>query len=200
MEASPPVVRAREIPFENADLDLRVLRRSNIVTELRKVIADASQACFETARLVLVIVNAKDVEVLAGKVNDLLAPDHVIRALLAAGNDARTRSDLAQPAAVNVDDLGVRLRREAVVHGLIVDLEVADPVGLAVAVRCAQLAPFRRWRVVQVMDPVRGVLNLLGADAGRRQNDQRLAAKLPAQSQELVRPKAVVVRVAAPER
>ena len=107
---------------------------------------------------------------------------------------------LAQPAAVDVDDLGVLIRREAVVHGLIVDLEVADAVRLGVPVRCAQLAPFGRWRVVQVMDPVHGVLNLLGADAGRRQHDQRLAAKLAAESQELVRPKAVVVRVAAPER
>src|ERR1051325_4842859 len=113
MEPGPPVVRPRKIPFENSDLDLRMLRRPDVITELRKVIADASQPCFETARLVLVIVNAKDVEVLAGTVNDLLAPDHVIGSLLPTGNDASTWGNLAQPAAVNVDDLGVRLRREA---------------------------------------------------------------------------------------
>ena len=46
-------------------------------------------------------------------------------------------------AAVEVDDFSVRLRREAVVHGLVVDLEVADVVGFGVAVGWPAAGPIR---------------------------------------------------------
>ena len=62
-----------------------------------------------------------------------------------------------------------------------------------------QPSPFGGRRVVQVVDPVHGVLNLLGVGAGRRQHDQGLGVELPAEPQELLRPEAVVVRVAAPD-
>ena len=153
----------------------------------------------EVLRLVLVVVNSEDVEVLSGEVDDFLAPDHVVRALLSARHDSRLGSDGSQPAAVDVDDLGVLLRCKAVVHGLVVDLEVPDAVGLGMPVGRTQPPPFGRGRVVEVVNPVHGVLNLIGVGTGRRQHDQRLGVELPAEPEKLLRPEAVVVRVAAPD-
>ena len=86
----------------------RMRRRADIVAELRQVIADAPQPCLEALGLVLVVVDAEDVEVLPGEVDHLLAPHHVVRALLSARDDARPGRDLPQPAAIEVDDFGVR--------------------------------------------------------------------------------------------
>ena len=124
------------------------------------------------SRLVLVIVTAEDVEVLSGEVDHLLAPVHVVGALLSARYDARVGSNVAQPAAVDVDDFGVRLRREAVIHGLVVDLEELHAVRLGMSVGRAQPSPFGRRRIVQVVDPVHGILDLLGVGARGRQHDQ----------------------------
>ena len=93
MQPSPPVVGAREVPLEDADLDPRVRRSADIVPELREVVADAPQPGLEILGLVLVVVNAEDVEVLSGEVDDLLAPDHVVGALLSARHDSRLGSD-----------------------------------------------------------------------------------------------------------
>ena len=53
--------------------------------------------------------------------------------------------------------------------------------------------------IIEVMDPVHGVLDLLGLRTGRREHDQRFGVELPAKSQELLCPEPVIVRVAAPD-
>src|SRR5437667_9358744 len=103
-------------------------RSADVVPQLRKVVADAPQARLEAFGLVLVVVASKDVEVPSGQVDDPLAPDHVVGPLLSARNDSCMGSDGPQPAAVNVDNLGVFFRCKAVVHWLVIDLEVPDAV------------------------------------------------------------------------
>src|SRR5262245_10884609 len=112
-------------------------RSSDIVAQFRKVVADTPQSGLEVLGLVLVVVTAKDVEVLSGEIDDLLAPNHIVGPLLPTRNDLRIGSDGSQPAAVDVDNLGVFVRREAVIHGLVIDLEVPDAVGFGVPVRGA---------------------------------------------------------------
>ena len=48
------------------------------------------------------------------------------------------------------------------------------------------------------MNPVHGVLDLFGFGAGRGQHDQGLGIQFPAEPEELIRSKAVVIRVATP--
>jgi len=66
MEASPPIVGAGEVPLQNADLDVRVRRTADVVSQLPEVVADAPQPGLEVLRLVLVVVNSEDVEVPSG--------------------------------------------------------------------------------------------------------------------------------------
>src|SRR5579871_1460249 len=175
------------------------MRRSpNVIPQLRERIADAPQTGLEVLRLVLVVVNSQDVEVLSGKIDDLLAPDHVVGPLLSTRHDSCVGNDGAQPAAVSVHNFGIPLRREAVVHGLVVNLETPGTVGLGMPVGRAQAAPFRGRRIIQVVNPVYGVLNLLGICSGRRQYDKRLGVQLPAKSHKLLSTETVVIRVAAP--
>ena len=137
----------------------RVRRRAHVVAQLHQIVADAPHAGLEEIALVLVVVDAEHVEVVAGEIDDFLAPRHVVRALLAAGDDHGIGSDLPQAAAVEIDDGGVALGREAVVHRLVVDLEVADAVRIGMSVARAHLPPRRRRRIVDVMHPVHRVLD-----------------------------------------
>src|ERR1039458_6799186 len=151
MESSPPIVSAREAPLQNADLDVRMCRNADVVPQLQEVVADTPESGLEVLGLVLVIVDTEDIEVLPGDIDDLLAPGHVVGPLLSARHDLRRRSDLPQAAAIKVDDSGVTLRREAIIHGFVVDLEVADAVGLGMSVGRPQPSPFSRRRIVPVI-------------------------------------------------
>ncbi len=193
MESRPPIVGVLEAPLQDADLDVRVLRGAHVVAQLRKVVADAPQAGLEVLGLVFVIVTAEYVKVLSGEVDDLLAPVHVVGPLLPARHDSRVGSNAPQAAAVDVHDFGIRLRREAVVHGLVVDLEERYPIGLGMSVGRPFSSPLGRRRVVEIADPVHGILDLFRFRAGCRQHDQGLGVELAAKSQELVCPEAVVV-------
>ena len=143
-------------------------RSADVIPQLNEVVADARQPRLEALRLVLVVVTSKDVEVLSGEVDDLLAPDHVVGALLSARHDSSFGSDHPQPAAEHVDDLGVLLRRQAVIHGLVVNLKILYVVGLGMAVGRPEPSPLGCRRIVQVVDPVHGVLNLLRVGASGR--------------------------------
>src|SRR5579872_5165507 len=101
MESSPPVVGACEVPLQDADLDLRVGGSAYVVAQLREVVADAPQPGLEVGGFVLVVVTSEDIEVLSGKVNNRLAPDHVVGSFLSAGHDLRLGNYGSQPAPVN---------------------------------------------------------------------------------------------------
>ena len=118
---------------------------------------------------------------------------------MSAGNDAGIGSDGAQAAAVDVDDFGVTLGREAVVHGLVVDLEEGHSVGLGMSIGGAHATPFGGRRVIEIADPVHRVVDLLGLGAGAGEHDERLGVELAAEAEELIGAEAVVVGVAAPE-
>src|SRR5437879_3590660 len=107
MEPGPPVVGACEVPLQDADLDPRMGGSADVVAQLREVVADASQAGLEVGGLVLVVVTSEDIDVLSGKVDDRLAPDHVVRPLLSACYNPRLWSDGPQPASIDIDDVGV---------------------------------------------------------------------------------------------
>ena len=139
-------------------------------------------------------------KLLAREIDQLLAPVHVVRALLSARDDLRLRCDLPQPRAVEVDDRRVLVGRELVVHRLVVDLDVGHAIGLGVAVGGAPLAPLGGRRIDQVVHPLQRVLELRGVRAGGGQDDHRRRPELPAELQELVRAEAVVVGVSAPDR
>ena len=173
---------------------------AHVLHQLLEVVLDPAHAGRVVLRLVLVVVAAEDVEVLAGEIDQLLAPVHVVRALLSAGDDLGLRRDLSQSGAVEVDDRGVLVGRELVVHRLVVDLDVGHAIGLRVAVGGAPAAPFGGRRIDQVVHPVERVLELRGVGAGRGQDDHRRRPELPAELQELVRAEAVVVGVSAPDR
>ncbi len=127
-----------------------------------------------------------------------LAPRHVVRPLLTAGDDDGVGRDLAQPASVEIDDGRVALGRKAVVHRLVVDLEVADTVRLGMSVARAHLPPRGRGRIVDVVHPVHRVFDRCRTVVGRRQHDQRIGAELARQLQVLVGAEAVVIGVATP--
>ena len=57
------------------------------------VVLDAANAGGVVFGLVLVVVAAEDVEVVAGDVDELLAPVHVVGAFLAAGDDLGVGGD-----------------------------------------------------------------------------------------------------------
>ena len=138
---------------------------------------------------------------MAGEIDQLLAPVHVVRALLSAGDDLGLRRDLAQPRAVEVDDGGVLVGLELVVHRLVVDLDVGNAIGLGVAVGGAPAAPLggRRDRPGSGPSPC-AYSSCAGSVLGRGQDDHRLGAQLPAEFQEFVGAEAVVVGVSAPDR
>ena len=173
-------------------------RRAHVVAQLHQVVADAPYAGFEEIAFVLVVVDAEDVEIAAGEIDDFLAPRHVVRTLLAAGDDHGVRRDLPQPASVEIDDGRVALGRKAVVHRLVVDLEVADVVRTGMSVARAHLSPRGRRRIVDVMHPVHRVLDRCRGLVRCRQHDQRVGSELTRQFEVLVCAEAVVVRVAAP--
>ena len=108
-------------------------------------------------------------------------------------------SDLPQTAAVEVDESGVGFRGEAVVHGLIIDLEKTDAVWFGMAVGGAEPAPFGVRQIVEVVTPVHRIIDLVGLAAGRGQYDERLGIELAAETEKLIRAESVIVRVAAPE-
>ena len=139
MKSRPPIVGVLEAPLQDTDFDAGVLRIAHIVPQLHKIIANAPQPGLEVRGLVLVVVAAKDVEVVCGEVDHRLAPVHVARALLSARDDPRPRSNGPQPAAVDVDCFGILLGREAVVHGLVVNLEELHSVRFGMSVGRPQL-------------------------------------------------------------
>src|SRR6185437_6153623 len=89
MQSGAPIVGVLEAPLEHSDLDALVLRGAHVVSQLRKVVANAPQPRLEVPGFVLVVVTPENVEVLAGEVDDLLAPNHVVRPLLPARHDSR---------------------------------------------------------------------------------------------------------------
>ena len=173
---------------------------AHVFHQLLEVVLDPSHAGRVVLRLVLVVVAAEDVEVLAREIDQLLAPVHVVRALLSARDDLRLRCDRSQPRAVQVDDGGVGVGRKPVVHRLVVDLDIGHAIRLRVAVCGAPLAPLGGRRIDQVVHPLERVLELCRVRAGRGQDDHRRGPELPAELQELVRAEAVVVGVSAPDR
>jgi hypothetical protein len=80
---------------------------AHVLDQLLEVVLDPPHAGRVVLGLVLVVVAAEDVEVLAREIDQLLAPVHVVRALLSARDDPGLRSDLPQPRAVEIDDRGV---------------------------------------------------------------------------------------------
>src|SRR3954451_22762572 len=98
MEPGAPIVGAGEVPLEDANFELRVRRSAYVVAELTEVVAYAPQAGLVVVGLVLVVVAAEDVEVFSGEVDYLLAPVHVVGALLSARDNSRVGSDGAQAA------------------------------------------------------------------------------------------------------
>src|SRR5947199_2728168 len=105
MKSCPPIVSVLEAPLEHGDLNPRVLRNSHVIPQSGQIIADAPYSGFEVLGLVFIVMTSENVEVLSGKVDHLLAPDHVVRALLPACHDPRFRSNGPQLAAININDL-----------------------------------------------------------------------------------------------
>ena len=198
VEPRAPVVDAGETPFEDGELDLGVLGGADVVAELFLVVLNAANAGGETIGFVLVVVAAEDVEVVAGDVDEFFTPVHVVGAFLATCDDIGIGGELAEARAVEVDDGGVGLRRMAVVHRLVVDLEIGDFVGFRVSIGGARLAPQCGGRVEEVVDPIHGVFELSGAGVGGREDDEGLSVNLPAELKEFVGAEAVVIGVAAP--
>src|SRR6185437_648309 len=87
MHSGPPVVRAAQPPFEYGQLDIRMRGRANVVADLLQVVLDPANAGRIILRLIFVIMTAEDVEIAAGKINEPLAPVHVVGTLLPAGDD-----------------------------------------------------------------------------------------------------------------
>ena len=142
---------------------------------------------------------SQDIEVAASNVDELLAPLHVIRAFLAAGNDSGVGGDLSQPAAVGVDDGGVAVGRVAVVHRLVVDLDIGDAIRLGMAVGGPHLPPLGGRRVEQIVDPIHGILDRFGVGRLGGQHNHGIDFEPSAELHVLFGTEAVVVGVSAPE-
>src|SRR5689334_5309909 len=128
MKASAPIVSMLKAPLENSDFNIWVLRNTHVVPQLNKVIANASQTSLEVLRFVLVIVTAKDVEIISREIDHFLAPIHIIGPFLSACHDSRVRSNCAQPTAIDINNFRVLLRSKAIIHRLVVDLKESHTV------------------------------------------------------------------------
>lgn len=198
VQAGTPIVGVLEAPFEDRNFNIWMLGRADIVAEFRQVTANAVDARGEVIGLVLIVVAAEYVEAVARAVDDLLTPVDVAGALLPASNDAGVGNDGAKAVAVKIDDSSVGLRREAVIHGLVVDLEVANIVGLGMPVPCAQAAPLGGSWVVEIVDPVHGIVEILWFGCRSGKDDERFAVETLAKTEILIGAEAGVVRVVAP--